>query len=327
MAQLVGVFGTSHSPVLITPRADWPALEPRTVLPPRPELAGVVRSAWEEHEQRYRAALTTLRESILATDPDVLLIVGSDQRENFGAQGAPVFEVYLGNRIEASAGDRRTEGPDTRRISVPVPVALGTAVVRQLVRAGFDVAHSNAARHDFGIGHAITWPLRFLNLLDTGLQVLPVVTNVWDPPSTPGVSRCLAFGTALRAAVEAAPDRSRVAVLASGGLSHLVLEEELDRRILAALQAPDLRGWEAVSDADLHDAHARHGLPLQLNGTAEVTDWIIADACAGTAAEIIDYVPAYRNESGIGVGMCFARWSVTPSTVAERATEQTAGSR
>lgn len=327
MAQLVGVFATSHSPVLITPRADWPALEPRTALPPRPELAGMVRSAWEEHEKRYRAALTALRESILASDPDVLLIVGSDQRENFGALGAPVFEVYLGDRIEASAGDRRTEGPETRRMSVPVPVELGTAVVRHLCRAGFDVGHSSAVRHDFGIGHAVTWPLRFLNLLDTGLHVLPVVTNVWDPPSTPGVSRCLAFGEALRAAVEAAPERSRVAVLASGGLSHLVLDEELDRRILAALQAPDSRGWEAVSDADLHDAHARYGLPLRLNGTVEVTDWIIADACAGTAAEIIDYVPAYRNESGIGVGMCFARWPVAPAIVPDEATARMTVSR
>ena len=61
------------------------------------------------------------------------------------------------DRIQASAGDRRTEGPDTRRMSVPVPVALGTAVVRQLVRAGFDVAHSNAVRHDFGDGPSQTF--------------------------------------------------------------------------------------------------------------------------------------------------------------------------
>jgi len=310
MAELVGVFGTSHSPALITPKEDWPALEPKVKLPVLPALAGRVRAAWPHHEARYGAAIAELRTRIAATRPDVLLIVGSDQRENFGRNGAPVFEMFLGPSIDASAGNRRTEGPETHRLHHRVPVDLGREILVSLCEAGFDVAHSTSSTHGFGIGHAVTWPLRFLDLPLPDLQVLPLITNVWDPPNVPGVARCVALGLALRAAIEQAGGSERVAVLASGGLSHLMLDEGLDARVLAALRSPEPHRWDAIADRELREAHASHGLPLELNGTVEITDWIVADACAGTSSDVIDYVPAYRTETGIGVGMCFASWPV-----------------
>lgn len=308
MAQLVGVFGTSHSPVLMAPVPDWPALEPRVPRPALAALAGRVREAWDEHQARYERATEQLRHAILAAEPDVLLVVGSDQGENFGPRSAPVFEIFLGDRVEASAADRRHEGPEEHRVSMPVATGLGQDVLKHVCAAGFDVAHVTETSHEYGIGHAVTWPLRFLGLLDSGLQLLPLVTNVWNLPNVPGVSRCVAFGRALREAVEASGAPLRVAVLASGGLSHLVLDEDLDSRVLDALQSDRDDAWSAVGDDELRYAHERYGLDVRLNGTSEITDWIIADACAGTAAEVIDYVPAYRTESGYGVGMCFARW-------------------
>jgi hypothetical protein len=101
-----------------------------------------------------------------------------------------------------------------------------------------------------------------------------------------------------------------VAVLASGGLSHLVLDEELDGRVLQALRSDRPDRWDVIGDKELREAHARHGLPLELNGTIEITDWIIADGCADSSADVIDYVPGYRTETGIGVGMCFASWNL-----------------
>ncbi|MGW6456126.1 DODA-type extradiol aromatic ring-opening family dioxygenase [Streptomyces sp. NPDC055078] len=310
MAQLAGVFGTSHSPALITPVPDWPALEPRIARPARAELAGRVREAWDEHQTRFDRAMEQLRDAVLAVEPDVLLIVGSDQGENFGPRSAPVFELFLGDRVEASAADRRGEGPEQFPVSMPVAGGLGHDVLKHLCATGFDVAHVSETSHEYGIGHAITWPLRFLGLRDSGLQLLPLVTNVWNLPNVPGVSRCVAFGQALREAIEASAAPLRVAVIASGGLSHLVLDEDLDARVLTALRSPGTEAWQAIGDDELAYAHERHGLSYRLNGTSEITDWIIADACAGTAAEVIDYVPAYRTESGYGVGMCFARWSL-----------------
>ena len=309
MAELVGVFGTSHSPVLLTPKEEWPALEPKAKLAVLPELVGV-RERWPEHERRYKAAIGELRQRILAAKPDVLLVVGSDQRENFGRNGAPVFEMFLGASIDASAGNRRTEGPETHRVTAPVPVGLGRDILASLCAAGFDIAHSTAVTHGFGIGHSVTWPLRFLDLADGELGVLPLITNVWDPPNVPGVARCLALGRALRTAIDSAESSARVAVLASGGLSHLMLDEELDARVLQALASDAQDRWELVGDGELREAHTRHGMPLELNGTIEITDWIIADGCADSAADVIDYIPGHRTETGIGVGICFASWTL-----------------
>ncbi|MFF5988383.1 DODA-type extradiol aromatic ring-opening family dioxygenase [Prauserella flavalba] len=308
MAELVGVFATSHSPVLITPKEDWPELEPKADLPLVAELEGRVRQQWPQHENRYAAAIAELRRRIADVRPDVLLVVGSDQRENFGSRGAPVFEIFLGDKLDASAGNRRTEGPDAHRISCPVPVSLGRDILVRLCESGFDIAHSSEPTHDFGVGHAVTWPLRFLDLPLPDLQVLPFITNVWDPPNVPGVGRCVSLGRALREAITGAASDARVAVLASGGLSHLLLDENLDDRVLDALRSSRPDRWSSISDDELREAHAPHGLPLSLNGTVEITDWIIADTCADTAADVIDYVAAYRTETGIGVGMCFASW-------------------
>ena len=49
MANLVGVFGTSHSPALIAPVSDWPALEPNIPRPSLDHLVGNVRDYWDEH--------------------------------------------------------------------------------------------------------------------------------------------------------------------------------------------------------------------------------------------------------------------------------------
>ena len=312
MATLVGVFGTSHSPALIAPVSDWPALEPNIARPSLDHLVGNVRDYWDEHQARFDSATQQLRASILAAEPDVLVIVGSDQGENFGPRSAPVFEMFLADHLDASAANRRDEGPDQFRVSMPIARDLGLGILKHLCDNGFDVAHTSETSDDYGIGHAVTWPMRFLDLAESGLALLPIVTNVWNPPNVPGVRRCVAFGQALRAAINADPSPVRVAVLASGGLSHLVLDEELDSRVLAAMQSSDLEAWHEIEDDELRLAHDKHGLPLRLNGTAEITDWIIADACAQAPSEIIDYVPAYRTESGYGVGMCFARWVLTP---------------
>ena len=308
MADLVGIFATSHSPALITPKEDWPALEPKVSRASIPALEGRVHSNWPEHERRYQAAIAELRRRIVEVRPDVLLVVGSDQRENFGSTGAPVFEMYLGDTLEGSAANRLTEGPEVHPLRQPVPVDLGREILVSLCDAGFDIAHSKTPTHAYGIGHAVSWPLRFLDLQLPDLMVLPLITNVWDPPNIPGVGRCVALGRALRTAVTSAKADVRVAILASGGLSHLVLDEALDQRVLTVLQSDQPDRWTVLGDDELRKAHERHGLPLELNGTVEITDWIIADTCADTAADVIDYVPGYRTETGIGVGMCFASW-------------------
>ena len=91
--------------------------------------------------------------------------------------------------------------------------------------------------------------------------------------------------------------------IASGGLSHFVVNECFDRAVLDAMLAA---GCTALT-----------GLPENMfeSGTSEIKNWIVlAGAMAEAGAEsklemtLLDYVPCYRSEAGTGSGMGFAYW-------------------
>ena len=85
--------------------------------------------------------------------------------------------------------------------------------------------------------------------------------------------------------------------MASGGWSHFVVDEEIDRLTLSALSEGRTR--------DLIN------LPIErLNsGTSEIRNWIaVGAALEDLELEWIDYIPCYRSEAGTGLGAAFAVW-------------------
>jgi len=103
----------------------------------------------------------------------------------------------------------------------------------------------------------------------------------------------------LKKAVDALPDAMTVAVIASGGMTHFCIDEELDRQMLKALAAGDEASLAQIPE-------------VMLNGnTAELKSWypllaIMNDI--GLSMELLDYVPCYRTEAGTGNAMGFAVW-------------------
>ena len=65
--------------------------------------------------------------------------------------------------------------------------------------------------------------------------IVPVFQNTCYPPNTPSAKRSYQFGQAIGDAVAAWAEPARVAVVASGGLSHFVVDEEQDRKLLRRL--------------------------------------------------------------------------------------------
>ena len=91
----------------------------------------------------------------------------------------------------------------------------------------------------------------------------------------------------------------RVAVMASGGLTHFVIDEELDRKILAAMQEGDEAALDAIPESYFKV------------GTAEIKNWypvIAAMNETGLRHHLVDYVPCYRSEAGTGNAMAFVYW-------------------
>ena len=102
----------------------------------------------------------------------------------------------------------------------------------------------------------------------------------------------------VREAIEAWPVEARVGVVASGGLSHFVVDEEIDQLALEGMKEHNLDKLSALPRERLNA------------GSSEIRNWISASGAAEhLEMELIDYVPCYRSPAGTGCGMGFATWS------------------
>ena len=116
------------------------------------------------------------------------------------------------------------------------PMALH--IIDSLCEQGVDVAHSKYYKE----GQSITHAVQFVTARILGgkqVPVLPVIQNTYFPPNQPRPRRSYEFGVAIRNAVESFKGDLRVGIIASGGLSHFVVDEELDRSALKAMKEKD----------------------------------------------------------------------------------------
>ncbi|MFC4052769.1 hypothetical protein ACFOY4_24035 [Actinomadura syzygii] len=173
----------------------------------------LMNTHWEEtthkdEAERFRDGLRAARDELAAARPDTVVLVGSNHFRGFWLDLIPSFTIGVGECV-ASGESGTPEGPQ------PVDVELARHIADELVGGGrFDVAFSARLQIDHGQSHAIQYLLDGLDV-----EIVPLVVNVFAPP-LPTLARCEALGHAIREAVTAFPAGRRVAVVASGGLSH-----------------------------------------------------------------------------------------------------------
>jgi 3-O-methylgallate 3,4-dioxygenase len=333
MARIVLGIGTSHTPMLNVAAEEWPLFEELDRRRPHlhkdgrrasyDELLAIAPAALgaelaaERMARRHgeaMAALEQLRQDVLRAGVDAMVVIGDDQKEIYGEGNMPSVLVYRGetianvpNRTTASGADQATRPAWSRRASAryyeeretrhyPVHAGLAQHLIGGLIDRDFDVASANALPDGEGEGHAFGFVHRRL-MNGAAIPVVPVFLNTYYPPNQPSPRRCYRLGRAIREAIDEYPEDLRVAVVASGGLSHFTVDEELDGEVIRALREKD--------------ASALEGLPRErLNaGSSEIRNWI----CAAGALEPLDlrwvrYCPGYRTPAGTGTGMCFASW-------------------
>ena len=297
MAELIGWLAMSHGPQLMVTPDRWDVLHNRLGkgLPVRPELVReTLEEKWAKFE-RCMDAIGVLRRKLKAWAPDVLVLVGDDQHENILDDAMPPFAIYVGEEFEASVSLAYFNEPKSaNRTAYRTDQGIAQGLVEKLMEAGFDPAYSKSLRYEGGLGHAFARVLKFLTP-DANLPVVPIMVNTYYPPA-PSAKRCVAFGQALAEALRKAPEKSKVVVVGSGGLSHTIIDEALDRSVLNAMKANDLAALSAVPAYSL------------MAGTSEIRNWFITAAAADRPATIVDYVPCYRIPTGIGCAMGFAYW-------------------
>jgi len=328
MADIVIGIASSHTPQLSSGVDMWPdhALRDQrypllgkdaeyhtyeeTLAGADPELARELQpEVWESKYQRVQTAIGSLSAALAAADADLALVIGDDQRELFLDDGIPAFACFTGTELfdmapEAEAFAKLPKGIQAAYWAVhgeekavhPVAKELSAYIAERLALADFDLTVFTRQPAGRTLGHAFTFP-RYRLGLPASTPIVPVFVNTYYPPNVPSAARCFALGRELRRAVEAWESDARVAVIASGGLTHFVIDETLDRGVLDAIAAKDAAALAGIPRGKLR------------SGNSEILNWVTAaGVLEGLAPTIVDYVPGYRTPAGTGTGMAFARW-------------------
>jgi len=318
MAKIVLGIGTSHSPQLSVRASDWAVLREKDEHDPRLDYQKLVQRAkpnldseltsekFRQRDEACQKAIKTLGDTLQKVNPDVVVVFGDDQHEQFQDDNMPTFAIYHGKSLpvvtHAGRNPAAWKTAEERGWAETAPEyeagqGLADHLIRALVDAEFDIARCNKLRPEIGVGHAFSFLYR--RILPGGkLPMVPVMVNTYYPPNQPTPKRCYAFGQAVRKAVESWDSNQRIAIMASGGLSHVVIDEEIDEMTIDGLRnkKPEIL-WR---------------LPRERlwGGTSEILNWIaLAGAVESMELKYLEYVTTYRSPAATGCGMGFAYWT------------------
>jgi protocatechuate 4,5-dioxygenase beta chain len=272
MAQVVAAMAMTHSP----------------------GLTGWFDRAPEDQRRQARRALGEMRDRLRAARPDVIVLVSNDHLLNWPINNTPEYTVGIGAEHVGPA-DWYDEWLALEKYRIPGHTALARYLVNEGARRRLALAYLRDMQFDDGV----SVPMHYLNP-EGDIALVPVTMNCTVPP-IPTPQRAYEVGTTLREMVHAYPGALRVAVLATGGLSHepggpryFWVDEEFDRWFLDLLRKGDHE--RLVRECTLERMEAAGS-----GGTAELLAWIVALAFTTGPAEVLAYMPAIAWRSGTGM--------------------------
>jgi aromatic ring-opening dioxygenase catalytic subunit (LigB family) len=273
MAKLVGVFAASHGPLIAR---DW------HVLP-------------KGQKDRLQAAFHELGRRFTAARPDVLIEISPDHWVNFFINNLPSVCIGVGEAHEGPPEPFLKDFPHKTLLGHP---CLANHILRTALAQDFEPSIS----HHLTLDHGFCIPLLRMDL-ERVPKIIPLIINDLEPPM-PSIRRCLAWGRLLAKAIASYPENLRVAILATGGLSHSIGEPtmgDIDERFDAGC----IDVFKRNDDAALSDFLERT-LPETGNGGHEVRNWVVAHGAAGGGFDLVDYMPVPE----VYVGCAFASWKL-----------------
>lgn len=313
MGQLVAAYASTHAFTFRDPtewdefRAVIDAGYARRFNTPAPIHPDVARETLEANQARYaaiRQGLDQLHQRLMEDRLDVLVLIGDDQNENFKPDHLiPQLAVYQGPDFANgghATGDRIYRSHQD----------LAQAIVASGVADGFDLATCNGFAGNVLSSHAHYQILENV-VRELDIPVVVVFVNALHVPSIEP-KRCYQFGQLIRKVIGERPANERVALFASGGLSHFTggfpwkqytgpftygsISEEFDRQCLDWLRAGEGHRWSELTSADL--LH---------HGDVEMRSWVTLLGAAGQVTpDFVVYEPFYRGM----MGMAVAAWTL-----------------
>jgi aromatic ring-opening dioxygenase catalytic subunit (LigB family) len=271
MATLTGVFAASHMPPIVF---RWERVD-------------------EARRDEVTAAYAEWGRRVAAARADVLVIVSPDHFVNFFLDNLPAVCIGIGDAHGAPPETWLKALPYT---SFPGHPRFADHLAAEAFAAGFEPSLSR----QFTLDHGFVLPFFKAGLPAVpGRTIVPFVVNTVEPPY-PSARRCLAWGALIARAVASWPGTERVAVVATGGLSHSIgeltmgaIDSDFDRGVLDRLGAPD---------DDALVAYVERTIDRAGNGAQETRNWLVARGAAGRSRfETVYYRAIPEWYTGLGL--------------------------
>jgi protocatechuate 4,5-dioxygenase beta chain/2,3-dihydroxyphenylpropionate 1,2-dioxygenase len=271
MGRIVAVFATSHAP----------------------GMTGIPHLADEKQRENVYRAFGQLKERLEAARPDALVCISNDHLTNFFLNNMPTFCIGVADRYFGPPPEfERLTGVGPR--TFPGHEALGRAILREALDSGFDPSFSG----ELVIDDNFAGPFHLL-MPEKVIPLVLIIVNAVEPPM-PTLMRCYQLGAVLRRVIERQTVAERVAILATGGISHWVgtpemgqINTDFDHKILDLVAQGRGEDIARLSDEEVAAAG---------NGAYEIRNWLVAlGAVPGVKFDVLAYEPVHPWITGIGV--------------------------
>ena len=276
MARLVAAFGSSHSPMLAARAEDWNGgflgrdrtrahvdldgnpcgYDALLANAPADALERIAPDRLAQRHAEVQASIARLAGDIAAAKLDALIVVGDDQEELFDQSNMPAIGIYYGETIR-NAGQGSIAGDDwmaraRRRYLEPAAAAehachpvLARHLIEALQRDGFDISVMRGVPDGQIRGPRVFLCAPVLHGGRRGADRAGVPERLFPAEPADAGTLLRAWARRWRARSPRSRRDQRVGIMASGGLSHFVVDEAFDRALLDALRRKDAAFFRA----------------------------------------------------------------------------------
>lgn len=192
MAEIVAGIALSHSPLIMT----------------NEENAG-------EKGKRFLQTAKNMKKELEDSGADIIVLVTDDHFNSYFYDHMPSFTIGIGEC--EGWGDWRLP-----KYKVPVQQDIAKHILQTSLENNIDFAFTLSMKVD----HGHTQVLHFLNS-ELKIPVVPIAVNTVAGP-LPTMDRCFQLGESIRKSIESWESNKKVAIVASGGLSHWVPIPKID---------------------------------------------------------------------------------------------------
>ena len=283
---LVSALAASHAPnILLEPGAEWEDfMNLHYSMAPQGSATRPTLEQQKKLRKDAEEAFAVLRADLEQAKPEVLIVVANDQFVNFFWNNIPTFFVTTADEVKGQFTRHKFQYRNHKE--------LGRAIVHAGMQDGIDFSFGEHIE----LQHTQVVPLYFL-LREPKIPILPIYVNTWVEPA-PSPGRCYKVGEVIREVADHSDQR--VAILATGGLSHFPgsprigeIDTNFDHKLLEVMREGKGRSLVDYSVEELLQA-----------GDTEFLNWMVVIGTVGDArASYTSYMPDL-----VATGWGFVSW-------------------